>query len=146
MWDLRKEWSAGEGVVMYQHPRNVSDDFEDQADDHGDGETPCSVPDSEAELCEDADAEEDGEEEVAAVGGAVEEVGLGETAGLEGTVIWEDVGVAVCEGVDGHGDGCKDDSCRDGYEGKEEGDCGGNCRQEAELIYLFDRAVVTLII
>lgn len=51
---------------------------------------------------EDEGAEEDGEGEVPAVGGAVEEGRLGKAAGFEGAEVAGDGDVAVCIGVEWH--------------------------------------------
>lgn len=47
-WDLQvqEESAIVEWVVVQHHPRDVAQDFQDQAHDHADHEAPCFVVDS----------------------------------------------------------------------------------------------------
>ncbi len=60
---LHQEGIPCEGIEVHLDPSNVADDLEEQAEEHANGETPCSVEDAEAYLGNDKDSkygEEDG--------------------------------------------------------------------------------------
>lgn len=73
---------------MQHDPRYVSQDLEDQTNDHAGHVSPCLVLDAEVGVGKNEKAKEGGEEDIAAVAGEVGEDGtLGEAAGVEGAVV-----------------------------------------------------------
>lgn len=110
---VNEEGGVIERVIVKHDSRCVADDFEDQAADHTDEETPCLVVDSQSQLGEDEDAEDDGEGKVASKRCSVCEGRLSETAGVESAQVAGDLKVAVGVWIDGHLGGCRvgDVSC-----------------------------------
>jgi len=97
--NLQQESISLERIVVQHHSGDVAEDFEHEAADHADHETPCPVVNAQAQMRDQQSGEKDCEEEVGAVSWSVEEGRLCQTAGVECAHVVGDAGVTADEGV-----------------------------------------------
>lgn len=80
----------------------ISDALKHQATDHANGEPPCAIVYAQPELRQNHHAEEDGEEEIAAVTGPIKKVRLCQTTCLEAAVLCGNRDIAASVWIDSH--------------------------------------------